>query len=74
MKILYWNYCGCESPATIRELRKLLTVKNLVIFLNETKLRANEFECIRVRCKMDDYFVVDLDSRKGGHYGGIGWI
>ncbi|PPE02849.1 hypothetical protein GOBAR_DD00104 [Gossypium barbadense] len=72
MKILYWNYCGCESPATIRELRKLLTVKNLVIFLNETKLRANEFECIRVRCKMDDYFVVDLDSRKGGHYGGIG--
>ncbi|MBA0787451.1 hypothetical protein Gotri_027919 [Gossypium trilobum] len=46
---------------------KLIAVNNPdVFFLSKTKLQANEFEHIRVRCSMDDYFIVDPDGRKDG--------
>lgn len=52
---------------TVRELRQLLVVNDLdIVFLSETKLRANEFERIWVWCKMDGCYVVDFEGRRKG--------
>lgn len=60
MKSFCWNCRKLENPAIVGELRQLLTATNPdIIFLYETKLRTNEFEKIRRRCKLDGCFVVD---------------
>lgn len=42
------------------ELRQLLVAINLdFIFLCETKINANEFEPIHMKCNLDGCFVVD---------------
>ncbi|MBA0626906.1 hypothetical protein Godav_004486, partial [Gossypium davidsonii] len=73
--ILCWNCCGCKSRTTVCQLRQLLAITDPnIVFLSETKLWANEFEQICVRCKMDGSFVVDQNENKKGlaYYGGIG--
>ncbi|MBA0662523.1 hypothetical protein Goklo_006628 [Gossypium klotzschianum] len=63
------------SRTIVCQLRQLLAITDPnIVFLSETKLWANEFEQICVRCKMDGSFVVDQNENKKGlaYYGGIG--
>lgn len=51
----------------MNELRQLLVASNPdVIFLCETKLRNNEFETVRKKCRLDGCFVVYSVGRRGG--------
>ncbi|PPD95979.1 hypothetical protein GOBAR_DD07010 [Gossypium barbadense] len=51
----------------VGELRQLLASKDFDInFLSKTRMWANELEHIRVRCKLEIYFFVESEGRKGG--------
>ncbi|MBA0597535.1 hypothetical protein Gorai_007338 [Gossypium raimondii] len=56
-----------RNPATVGELRQLLASKDLDInFLSKTRMWANELEHVRVRCRLEGYFFVESEGRKGG--------
>ncbi|PPD70334.1 hypothetical protein GOBAR_DD32787 [Gossypium barbadense] len=67
MKFLCWNCRGLGNPATVRELKQLLVANNLdIIFLSETKMKANDFQRVQNRCKMENGLAVSFEGKSGG--------
>ncbi|TYJ27776.1 hypothetical protein E1A91_A07G212200v1, partial [Gossypium mustelinum] len=67
MKILCLNCRGAENPATVRELKQLLTANVPdIIFLCETKIHSNGFHRIRTICRMEGCLAVDSEGKSGG--------
>lgn len=51
----------------VGELRQLIAANRPnVIFLNETKLKACDFDKVKRRCNMTGCFVIDSNRSKGG--------
>ncbi|KAE8656259.1 hypothetical protein F3Y22_tig00117005pilonHSYRG00262 [Hibiscus syriacus] len=64
MTIFCWNCRGLGNPATVRELRRLISEKDpMLVFVSETKLRKNKTEAIRVATKMGGCFEVERSDR-----------
>ncbi|KAE8657927.1 hypothetical protein F3Y22_tig00116976pilonHSYRG00123 [Hibiscus syriacus] len=64
MTIFCWNCRGLGNPATVRELRRMISKKDpMLVFVSETKLRKNKTEAIRVATKMGGCFEVERSNR-----------
>ncbi|XP_039064057.1 uncharacterized protein LOC120209036 [Hibiscus syriacus] len=60
MTILCWNCRGLGNPATVHELRRMISIKDpMLVFVSETKLRKNKSEAIRLATKMYGCFEVE---------------
>ncbi|KAK8335238.1 hypothetical protein V6Z11_A09G041100 [Gossypium hirsutum] len=67
MKILCWNCRGAGNPATVRELKQLLTANVPdIVFLCETKIHSNGFHRIRTICRMEGCLAVGSERKSGG--------
>ncbi|XP_059436723.1 uncharacterized protein LOC132169761 [Corylus avellana] len=67
MSILSWNCRGLGNSRTVSELRRLVNDKKpTIVFLMETKLRADHLERVRIRLGYDYLFAVDWVGRSGG--------
>ncbi|TYH01825.1 hypothetical protein ES288_A09G090400v1 [Gossypium darwinii] len=66
MKFLCWNYYGLGNPTIVREFKQFLVVNNPdVIFLNETKMKANDFQHVQNRCMMKNGLAMSSEGRSG---------
>ena len=67
MKCIAWNYRGLGNPRTIRAFRELIRKEDPhVIFLSETKLHANKLDRLKLLCRMNKCFGVDIKGRSEG--------
>ncbi|KAH6780165.1 hypothetical protein C2S52_011402 [Perilla frutescens var. hirtella] len=67
MNVLIWNARGLGSVRAFHELRRLLTDNNPnVVFICETKLRANRCQRWKALFKYDGLFVVEAVGNRGG--------
>ncbi|XP_042983207.1 uncharacterized protein LOC122312617 [Carya illinoinensis] len=67
MKLLSWNARGLGNPRGIRTLCDLVQREALdVLFLQETRLKAHEFEVCKFKLGFVNCLVVDCVGRKGG--------
>jgi exonuclease III len=65
MKILSWNCRGLGSPQAVRALLRLTRIENpQIVFLMETRLKANEVES--VRNKLGFKYCLSVDCRGAG--------
>ncbi|TYJ00813.1 hypothetical protein E1A91_A13G111100v1, partial [Gossypium mustelinum] len=67
VKFLCWNCRGLGNPATIRELKQLLVSHNPdIIFLSKKRMKANNFQRVRNRCRMQNGLDMSAEGRSGG--------
>jgi len=60
MKILSWDCRGLRSPQAVRALLRLTHIENpQIVFLMETRLKATEFESIRIKMGFKNCLSVD---------------
>jgi len=67
MKIISWNVYGLGNPRGLRTLCDLVKMEAPdILFLQETRLKAHEFEVCKFKLGFVNYLVVDCQGRKGG--------
>ncbi|MBA0668127.1 hypothetical protein Goklo_001091 [Gossypium klotzschianum] len=67
MKFHCWKCRGLGNPAILWELKQLLVVNNPdVIFLSETKMKANDFQRVQNRYRMQNGLAMNSEGRNGG--------
>jgi exonuclease III len=67
MSIFSWNCQGLGNLRTVRELRRLVKEKKPnIVFLMETKLRANKMEKVQSQLGFEHMLVVDCVGKSGG--------
>jgi exonuclease III len=72
MKILSWNSQGLGNPRAVRAFRKLMaTHQPDIMFLMETKLKANQFHFLNRYSDTYKYHTIDCSVSGGGRAGGL---
>lgn len=62
-----WNCRGIGAASRVKELKDLILIhKPQLVFLSETKTKANKLQAIKRRMNFDDLFVVDSKGKSGG--------
>lgn len=67
MNVLSWNCRGLGNPRRVRDLCRLVKEKKpKMVFLMETKLRAQRLEVMKYKVGFNCAFVVDCVGKGGG--------
>lgn len=72
MKVLSWNVRGLGNDRAFREVKKILQMQRpQIVFLCETKMRAEQMRVIGEKLNFKSCFAVSSrgKSRGLGHYG-----